>query len=99
MPVYLAEVFLMIPMAYILVLGEIDISVGATVCLSATLSCIMSVSYTHLDVYKRQIHIQVLLLIWQSHRMQTDTSGLLSLKDVYKRQSGIREVWMAFWIA
>lgn len=31
----------MIPMAYILVLGEIDISVGATVCLSATLSCIM----------------------------------------------------------
>ena len=32
MPVYLAEVFLMIPMAYILVLGEIDISVGATVC-------------------------------------------------------------------
>ena len=33
MPVYLAEVFLMIPMAYILVLGEIDISVGATVCL------------------------------------------------------------------
>ena len=41
MPVYLAEVFLMIPMAYILVLGEIDISVGATVCLSATLSCIM----------------------------------------------------------
>ena len=41
MPVYLAEVFLMIPMAYILVLGEIDISVGATVCLSATLSCMM----------------------------------------------------------
>ena len=28
MPVYLAEIFLMLPMAYILVLGEIDISVG-----------------------------------------------------------------------
>jgi len=28
MPVYLAEVFMMFPMAYILVLGEIDISVG-----------------------------------------------------------------------
>lgn len=41
MPVYLAEVFLMIPMAYILVLGEIDISVGAIVCLSATLSCMV----------------------------------------------------------
>ena len=41
MPVYLTEVFLMIPMAYILVLGEIDISVGATVCLSATLSCMV----------------------------------------------------------
>ena len=37
MPVYLAEVFMMFPMAYILVLGEIDISVGAIVCLSATL--------------------------------------------------------------
>ena len=35
MPVYLAEVFMMFPMAYILVLGEIDISVGAIVCLSA----------------------------------------------------------------
>ena len=41
MPVYLAEVFMMLPMAYILVLGEIDISVGAIVCLSATMSCIM----------------------------------------------------------
>ena len=27
MPIYLAEVFLMLPMAFILVLGEIDISV------------------------------------------------------------------------
>lgn len=41
MPVYLAEVFLMLPMAYILVLGEIDISVGSIVCLSATMSCIV----------------------------------------------------------
>ena len=31
----------MLPMAYILVLGEIDISVGAIVCLSATMSCIV----------------------------------------------------------
>lgn len=41
MPVYLAEVFLMIPMAYILILGEIDISVGSIVCLCATMSCIV----------------------------------------------------------
>ena len=41
MPIYLAEVFLMLPMAFILVMGEIDISVGATVCLSATMSCIV----------------------------------------------------------
>lgn len=41
MPVYLAEVFLMLPMAYILVLGEIDISVGSIVCLSATMACIV----------------------------------------------------------
>lgn len=39
MPKYLAEGFIMLPMAYILILGEIDISVGATVCLSATLTC------------------------------------------------------------
>lgn len=41
MPVYLAEVFLMLVMAFILVMGEIDISVGATVCLAATMSCIV----------------------------------------------------------
>lgn len=41
MPVYLAEVLLLLPMAYILVLGEIDISVGSIVCLSATISCIV----------------------------------------------------------
>ncbi|MDO4518735.1 MAG: ABC transporter permease [Eubacteriales bacterium] len=38
MPTFLAEVLLMLPMAYILVLGEIDISVGAMVCLCATTS-------------------------------------------------------------
>ena len=42
MPVYLAEVFLMLVMAFILVMGEIDISVGATVCLAATMACIAS---------------------------------------------------------
>lgn len=42
MPVYLAEVFLMLVMAFILVMGEIDISVGSTVCLSATMACIIS---------------------------------------------------------
>ena len=41
MPKYLTEVFLMLPMAYILTLGEIDISVGATVCLSATMTCMV----------------------------------------------------------
>ena len=42
MPVYLAEIFLMLPMAFILVLGEIDISVGSIVCLAATMGCIFS---------------------------------------------------------
>lgn len=41
MPKYLTEAFIMLPMAYILILGEIDISVGATVCLSATLTCMV----------------------------------------------------------
>ena len=41
MPVYLAEVFLMLIMAYILIMGEIDISVGSTVCLAATMACIV----------------------------------------------------------
>ena len=41
MPKYLTEVFLMLPMAYIPILGEIDISVGATVCLSATMTCMV----------------------------------------------------------
>lgn len=40
MPKYLTEVFLLLPMAYILILGEIDLSVGASVCLSATIACL-----------------------------------------------------------
>lgn len=39
MPKYLTEIFLMLPMAYILLMGEIDISVGSIVCLSATVAC------------------------------------------------------------
>ena len=42
MPKYLTEMFLLFPMAYILILGEIDISVGAIVCLSATMTCMAS---------------------------------------------------------
>ena len=41
-PKYLAEMFLLFPMAYLLLLGEIDISVGSIVCLAATLSCMVS---------------------------------------------------------
>jgi len=40
MPKYLSEIFLLLPMAYILILGDIDISVGSIVCLSATMACI-----------------------------------------------------------
>ena len=40
MPKYLSEMFLLFPMAYILLLGEIDISVGSIVCLSATMGCL-----------------------------------------------------------
>ena len=42
MPKYLTEIFLLFPMAYILLMGEIDISVGSTVCLSATVACMVS---------------------------------------------------------
>ena len=42
MPKYLAEIFMLFPMAYILVLGDIDISVGSIVCLSATMACFIS---------------------------------------------------------
>ena len=39
MPRYLAEIFILFPMGYILILGDIDISVGSIVCLSATMAC------------------------------------------------------------
>ena len=42
MPKYLAEVFIMFPMVFILVMGDIDISVGSIVCLSASLTCLAS---------------------------------------------------------
>ncbi|MDO4621334.1 MAG: ABC transporter permease [Eubacteriales bacterium] len=42
MPKYLAELFMMFAMGFILVIGEIDISVGAIVCLSATLTCFIN---------------------------------------------------------
>ena len=42
MPKYLAEVFIMLPMVFILVMGEIDISLGSVVCLSATAACMAS---------------------------------------------------------
>ena len=41
MPKYLAEGFIMLAMAYVLILGEIDISVGAIVCLSSTWTCMV----------------------------------------------------------
>ncbi len=39
MPKYLAELFMMFAMGYILIIGEIDISVGAIVCMAATMTC------------------------------------------------------------
>lgn len=42
MPKYLTEIFLLLPMAFILLMGDIDISVGSTVCLSATVACLAS---------------------------------------------------------
>lgn len=41
MPKYLAEGFIMLAMAYVLIIGEIDISVGAIVCLSSTWTCMV----------------------------------------------------------
>ena len=41
-PKYLAEMLLLFPMAYLLILGEIDISVGSIVCLAATMACMAS---------------------------------------------------------
>ena len=42
MPKYLCEIFLLFPMAFLLLMGEIDISVGSTVCLCATVGCLVS---------------------------------------------------------
>ncbi len=42
MPKYMAEMFMIFPMAYILVLGDIDISVGSIVCLTGTMTCYIS---------------------------------------------------------
>ncbi len=39
MPKYLAEAFMVFGMGYILILGDIDISVGSIVCLCATMAC------------------------------------------------------------
>ncbi len=41
-PRYLAEIFMLFGMAFILVLGDIDISVGSIVCLTATMGCLVS---------------------------------------------------------
>ena len=38
MPKYLSEILIALPMGFILIMGEIDISVGSIVCLSATLA-------------------------------------------------------------
>lgn len=42
MPKFLTGVFILLPMAFILIMGDIDISVGSTVCLAATLTCLAS---------------------------------------------------------
>jgi len=42
MPKYLTEMFLLLPMIFVLVLGDIDISVGANVCFSATMASLAS---------------------------------------------------------
>ncbi len=41
-PRYVAGIFLVFPMAYILIISDIDISVGSIVCLSATVGCFVS---------------------------------------------------------
>ena len=39
MPRYLSEILIAFPMGFVLIMGEIDISVGSIVCLSATTAC------------------------------------------------------------
>jgi len=40
MPQYLCQLFIVFPMAFVLIMGEIDISVGSIACLSATTACL-----------------------------------------------------------
>ena len=40
MPQHLCQVFIVFPMAFVLIMGEIDISVGSIACLSATTACL-----------------------------------------------------------
>ncbi|MBP5208541.1 MAG: ABC transporter permease, partial [Clostridia bacterium] len=40
MPQYLSQLFIVFPMAFVLIMGEIDISVGSIACLSATTACL-----------------------------------------------------------
>jgi len=42
MPKYLCEIFLLFPMAFLLLMGEIDISVGSIVCLCGTIAVLSS---------------------------------------------------------
>lgn len=44
MPKYLAELFMMYAMGFILVIAEIDISVGAIVCLAGTVTCFANIA-------------------------------------------------------
>ena len=39
MPKYLAEILIVFPMGFVLIMGEIDISVGSIVCLSTAVAC------------------------------------------------------------
>ncbi|MFI3313829.1 MAG: ABC transporter permease [Eubacteriales bacterium] len=41
-PRYVAGIFLVFPMAYILIMADIDISVGSIVCLAATMGCFVT---------------------------------------------------------
>ena len=40
MPQHLCQLFIVFPMAFVLIMGEIDISVGSIACLSATTACL-----------------------------------------------------------
>ena len=40
MPQYLSQLFIVFPMAFVLIMGEIDIPVGSIACLSATTACL-----------------------------------------------------------